>query len=120
MSGSIKAKSVRVIARTALVLGPDEPPVLPGCPVNLPATEAERLIAEGHAEADPAAAKAEAEREAAKAAAKAEAERQAAEAKAQAEAEREAAEAAAKAEAERQAAEAKAKAEAEAGVSAKK
>lgn len=53
------AKTMRVIARTALVLDPAQPPVLPGHPVNLPAGEAARLIAEGHAE--PAGPEAEAE-----------------------------------------------------------
>lgn len=104
---------VRVIARTALVLDPAAAPVLPGDMAELPAPEAARLIYEGHAIEDPAAAAADAERHEAEAAAKAEAERKAAEAAAKAEAERVAAEAAAKVEAEREEAEAAAKVEAE-------
>jgi len=53
------AKTMRVIARTALVLDPAQPPVLPGHPVNLPTAEAVRLIAEGHAEPGGPAAQAE-------------------------------------------------------------
>lgn len=96
---------VRVIARTALVLDPAAAPVLPGGMAKLPAPEAARLIYEGHAIEDPAAAAAETERQEADAAEKAEAERVAAEAAAKAEAEREEAEAAAKVEAEKHAAE---------------
>lgn len=54
MSGD--TETLRVIARTALVVDPAQPPVMPGQWVDLPAPEAARLIEEGHADLDPVAA----------------------------------------------------------------